>query len=100
MQFSSTVWKEAQRLQALALQQKGWKQTKIAEALGVTDSAVSQWFHMVNDQDATTLRARPHPGRPPKLTREQKNLIPALLSHGAEADGFRDDIWTMHMSRK
>jgi predicted transcriptional regulator len=42
MRFSSTAWKEARRLQALALQRKGWKQTQIAEALGVTDAAISQ----------------------------------------------------------
>jgi len=94
MEFSSTAWKEARRLQALALEQKGWKQTEIAEALGVTDGAVSQWFHMVDAQDATALRARPHSGRPPELTRGQKNLIPDLLSHGAEAYGFRGNVWT------
>jgi transposase len=94
MQFSSTAWKEARRLQALALRQKGWKQTQIAEALGVTDGAVSQWFRMVNDSNATALLARPHSGRQPDLTREQKNLIPDLLSHGAEAYGFRGDVWT------
>ncbi len=94
MEFSSTAWKEARRLQALALRQKGWKQTEIAEALGVTDVAVSQWFRMVDRQDATALRARSHPGRPPEWTCEQKNLIPDLLSHGAEAYGFRGDVWT------
>lgn len=94
MQFSSTAWKEARRLQALALRQKGWKQTRIAEALGVTDGAVSQWFRIVDTQDATALLARQHPGSPPRLTREQKNLIPDLLSHGAEAYGFRGNVWT------
>jgi transposase len=91
---SSTAWKEARRLQALALRQKGWKQTQIAEALGVTDGAVSQWFGMLQDRNATALWAHPHSGRPPDLTREQKNLIPDLLSHGAEAYGFRGDVWT------
>lgn len=94
MKFTSTAWKEARRLQALALQQKGWKQTEIAEALGVTDGAVSQWFRRVNDDDRTALFARQHPGRPPELTREQKYLIPDLLSHGAEAYGFRGNVWT------
>jgi predicted transcriptional regulator len=60
MIFSSTAWKEARRLQARVLQQKGWKQTKIAEALGVTDGAVSQWLSMLDDQGATALLARPH----------------------------------------
>lgn len=94
MTISSTAWKEARRLQAFALQQKGWKQTQIAEALGVTASAVSQWFSRVNDQDAMALVARPHTGRPPDLAREQKQLIPDLLSHGAEAYGFRGNVWT------
>jgi len=94
MEFSSTAWKEARRLQAFALRQKGWKQSQIAEALGVTEGAVSQWFRLVDDSNATALLAHPHPGRPPELTREQKNLIPDLLSHGAEAYGFRGDVWT------
>ena len=94
MKYSSTAWKESRRLQALALQKTGWKQTKIAEALGVTDGAVSQWFRMVDEQDAMSLLARPHTGRVPELTKEQKNLIPDLLSHGAEAYSFRGDVWT------
>ena len=94
MKFTSTAWKEARRLQALALQEKDWKQTEIAEALGVTDGAVSQWFSQVDAHDATALLAHPHPGRPPELTHEQKYLIPDLLSHGAEAYGFRGDVWT------
>ncbi len=94
MSSASTAWKEARRLQAFALKQKGWKQTQIAEALGVTDAAVSQWFMGLRDQDVSTLLARPHTGRPPELTREQKNLIPDLLSHGAEAYGFRGELWT------
>jgi transposase len=94
MRISSTAWKEARRLQALALRQRGWKQTRIAEALGVTAGAVSQWFRLVEDDDRTALFARQHPGRPPKLTHEQKYLIPDLLSHGAEAYGFHGDVWT------
>ncbi len=94
MSSASTAWKEARRLQAFVLKQKGWKQTRIAEALGVTDAAVSQWFASLSDQDVSALLARPHTGRPPELTREQKNLIPDLLSHGAEAYGFRGELWT------
>lgn len=94
MRCSSTAWKEARRLQALRLQQKGWKQTEIAEALGVTDGAVSQWLHAVEARGATALLAHAHTGRPPELTPEQKRLIPDLLSHGAEAYGFRGNVWT------
>jgi transposase len=94
MKFTSTAWKEARRLQALALQKNGWKQIEIAEALGVTDGAVSQWFRLVGDDNRTALFACQHPGRSPELTHAQKHLIPDLLSHGAEAYGFRGNVWT------
>jgi transposase len=38
------TWKEARRLQAWHLEQKGWSQRQIAEALGVSEGAVSQWM--------------------------------------------------------
>jgi len=38
--------------------------------------------------------AHPSPGCPPRLTAEQKQLIPDFLWHGAEAYGFRGDLWT------
>ncbi|MDB6019248.1 MAG: tnp23 [Pedosphaera sp.] len=37
-------WKEARRWRALELHQEGWSQREIAEALGVTEGAVSQWM--------------------------------------------------------
>jgi transposase len=40
------------------------------------------------------LRRRAHPGGPSKLTTEQRAKIPVLLARGAEAYGFRGDVWT------
>jgi len=40
------------------------------------------------------LRNRPRSGRPPKLRDEQRSQLPALLVWGAEAYGFRGDLWT------
>src|SRR6266496_134896 len=36
----------------------------------------------------------PRPGPPPKLSAGQRRLIPEFLWHGAEAYGFRGDVWT------
>lgn len=44
MNRTPTTWKEARRLQAWSLKQKGWSQRQIAEALGVSEGAVSQWM--------------------------------------------------------
>ena len=87
-------WKEMRRWQALELKQGGWKQKDIAEALGVTSGAVSQWMSAVRTQGQEALCARPHPGASPRLSEAQQRLIPDCLAHGAEAYGFRGAVWT------
>lgn len=86
-------WKEARRLRALELQQTGWAQQEIAEALGVSKGAVSQWMTAAEAAGMEALYARPRPGRPAKLAEAQRLLIPEYLSHGAEAYGFRGNVW-------
>ena len=87
-------WREQRRLQAVNLHEHGWKQNKIAEAFGVTEGAVSQWLKKAKTQGVQALRHQPPPGRPSKLTNEQCAQLPALLAKGAEAFGFRGDVWT------
>lgn len=90
----SQDWKEIRRWRALDLKQDGWKQKDIAEALGVTPGAVSQWMTAVQIQGQDALSARAHPGATPRLSEAQKRLLPDFLSHGAEAYGFRGEVWT------
>lgn len=51
-------------------------------------------------QGKQSLRLLSPPGRLPELTESQKRLMPDLLSHGAEAYGFRGDIWTCRRVKK
>ena len=87
-------WKEQRRWRALDLKRDGWTHHEIAEALDVTKGAVSQWITRVAREGEEALRARPHPGATPKLTKDQLRMIPEFLSHGAEAYGFRGEVWT------
>jgi transposase len=87
-------WREERRLRAWALKAKGWSVQKIAEALGVTAGAVSQWMRRGREGGETALKSRPRPGAEPKLTAEQRAQLPGLLAQGAEAFGFRGDVWT------
>ena len=41
------------------------------------------------------LRAKPHPGRPSRLTDDQKQELEAILLKGAVAAGFPTDLWTL-----
>jgi len=87
-------WREARRLQALELKTKGWKQNKIAEALGVSAGAVCQWFKKVSEQGAEALRHTPPPGKPARLTQTQKEQLFEALVAGAETYGFTGQLWT------
>lgn len=81
-------------MRALQLKQAGWKQRDIAAALDVTEGAVSQWLATAGRHGAAALLSRPAPGAPPHLTAAQRQRLPDFLWHGAEAYGFRGDVWT------
>jgi transposase len=78
----------------LHLKRQGWYQRDIAAALGASEETVSRWLARARTGGPGALRARPRPGHPPKLTPAQKRLIPEFLWHGAEAYGFRGEVWT------
>jgi transposase len=94
MNRSPHNWKEARRLQAWRLKQRGWSQRQIAEALGVSEGAVSQWMRRARNSGPDALRHCPPPGARRRLTDEQLARLPALLHQGPEAYGFRGAVWT------
>ncbi len=87
-------WREERRLRAWKLKEQGWQQKEIAGALGVSEGAVSQWLKRGRAGGVAALKAHPPTGMTPRLTAEQKMQIPGLLAKGAEAYGFRGDVWT------
>jgi transposase len=87
-------WREARRMRAWQLHEMGWRQKDIAQAFGVSEGAVSQWFKKARIQGVQALRHRPPPGRAAKLTKEQMAQIPKELAKGAETFGFRGQVWT------
>jgi transposase len=92
--FTPDGWREWRRLRALHVKQQGWYQHDIAGALGASELSVSRWLARARQGGPASLRARPAPGHPPKLTPDQKRRIPELLWHGAEAYGFRGEVRT------
>ena len=87
-------WREGRRLRALELHEAGWIGERIAEALGVTAGAVSQWLARARTGGRDALRTKPPPGPTPKLTAAQRATLPAVLAKGAEAYDFVGDVWT------
>jgi len=92
--MSPQDWKEARRLRAWELYKQSWKQALIAQALGVTPGAVSQWIAIAKKSGPEALHRRLASGRPPRLKPEELAQLPALLQQGAPAHGFRGEVWT------
>jgi transposase len=85
---------EWRRLRAWALHEEGWSGRAIAQALGVTPGAVSQWLKRAREGGAQALVHRLPPGSAARLSAEQRARLPTLLAYGAEAYGFLGDVWT------
>ena len=81
-------------MRAVSLKHGGWSQRAIADALGVSEPAVSQWLTAARRGGPNALRSHPTPGRDCRLTMQQQWLIPEFLWHGPEAYGFRGQVWT------
>jgi transposase len=90
----ATNWREGRRFRAWELHQQGWNQREIAEALGVTQGAVSQWLKRAREGGVDGLRHQSPPGAPPRLCPEQRDQLLELLAQGAESFGFQGDVWT------
>ena len=90
----ATDWREGRRLRAWELKQQGWNQREIASALGVSEGAVSQWMKRGREGGVEGLRKRTSPGAPSRLTEKQRAQLRELLAQGAEAHGFRGEVWT------
>jgi transposase len=86
--------REARRFRALALKEEGWKQAKIAEELGVTPGAVSQWLKRAREEGRDALQTRKGGGPKPRLQEDEIERLPELLARGPQAYGFRGNGWT------
>lgn len=87
-------WKEMRRYRALELERDGWTHEEIAEALNVSTRSIRKWMKAVREEGEVGLQARAHLGARPKLAATELALLPELLTAGAEAYGFRGEVWT------
>jgi transposase len=88
-----TKWKVERRKRAWALYQAGWEQNDIAEAMGVSTAAVSQWIKRGRAGGSQALETKHTGGRPAGLSEADLKRLVRLLAKGAESFGFRGAVW-------
>lgn len=86
---------ERQRFRALSLLNAGHRPSAVAQRLGVSPAAVSQWKKHYQQAGWEGLKATPHPGPRPKLTLRERETLERLLRKGPQAHGYPTDLWTL-----
>ena len=86
---------EARRLIAGRLLLEGKGVREVSRLTSAASSSVTRWKKELGQGGLEALKAKPHPGRPPRLTPQQKQELGEILLKGAGAAGFPTDLWTL-----
>jgi transposase len=76
----------------LLAQGKGVRE--VARLLEVVPASVSRWKQALQQGGPQALRAKPHPGPRPRLSRTQKVRLLAKLRQGPRKAGYATELWT------
>ncbi|WZO97753.1 winged helix-turn-helix domain-containing protein [Isosphaeraceae bacterium EP7] len=85
---------EARRRLVVQRVAEGWKQQDVAAFLGVSTRAVGGWVAAHREAGEEGLKATPHPGPAPKLTRRREQSVLSWLARSPQAFGDKTDLWT------
>jgi transposase len=86
---------EIRRRVALALLDVGWGIRQVARQVKASPGSVCRWRDMRAQRGEAGLTAKRHPGSKPKLNTAQRHQLLRLLSQGARAHGWRNELWTL-----
>lgn len=86
---------EARRRRAVGLLRAGWGIREVARQVGSSPSSVVRWKDEVEKGGLRALKAKPHPGRPARMSPAERERLLELLLRGPGAHGFQSDLWTL-----
>ena len=86
---------EIRRRVAMALLDVGWGIRQVARQVKASPGSVCRWRDTRAQQGEAGLTAKRHPGSKPKLNAVQRRQLLVLLSQGARAHGWHNELWTL-----
>lgn len=85
---------EHRRRRAVQLLNEGFPPVEVARRVGVDRRSVRRWNAVHRKEGVKGLKAKPAPGRPPRLDAPTTAKLESALLAGAQAAGFPTDLWT------
>lgn len=86
---------EKRRLAAVSLLKAGHGYHSVAKKLKASISSLVRWMQAFRRGGTKRLAPKPTPGRPPGLTRQEKNHLRRLILKGAMTAGYTNEMWTL-----
>jgi transposase len=86
---------EQRRRVAVALLEQGMKPAKVAQAVGTSRASVTRWRQAYQEGGREAVAAKPHPGKPLRLTVAQRRRLAKLLLQSPRKHGYSSDLWTL-----
>ena len=86
---------EQRRRMAIGLLEQGVKPAQVAKAVGTSRASVTRWRQSYRKRGDSGLAGKPHPGRPPRLRRDQRKRLVRLLKRGPRRHGYETELWTL-----
>jgi transposase len=97
----ATGKKETMRLLTAMIYKRGPSVPMIAEWLDVREATIYGWFDRLEDEPIdAAVRDRERPGRPPKLTEEQRTALRKAVRRPPEASGYSEATWTVALAQQ
>jgi transposase len=90
----SEIDMKGKRVLALVLLEEGRTLREVAKDVGCAVSSVMRWRKRWKQRGSRGLEVRASPGRPPKLSHDQRQQLARLLRKGPRACGYRIETWT------
>lgn len=91
------AYRVARRLHAVALNMEGKTAPEIADILKVHRSKVFLWLCRWQENGITGILEGHRPGRPDRLSEEQRTTLTDILDSGPVSYGFNSGVWTCPM---
>jgi transposase len=85
---------ERRRLLAVDRVQSGYIQQDVADFFAVRLRSVQRWMKAYRERGKAGLKAKPPPGRPPKLSAEQQRQVLRWFLRSPRDFGFPTELWT------